>query len=102
MREKTIDETAEEISVQFGSEFELDRRDLNNAIRDALRARDEAERERCCRLLCKFCGNNDYNLIWHHQEWRHYRKRDMYVEWCQAAILRGRPSGKGVTRNGQS
>jgi hypothetical protein len=39
--EKSTRDIAEDISVEFGSEFELDRRDLTLAIEKALRDRDE-------------------------------------------------------------
>lgn len=56
----------------------------------AIEAALKAERERNCRLLCKWCGDVNYNLIWHHEQWRHYRLPDMHVEYCDAAVLRGR------------
>lgn len=49
-----------------------------------------AEHEHYCRLLCEWCGNSSYNLVWHHDEWRHYRLSDMHVEYCDAAVLRGK------------
>lgn len=39
--EKSTRDIAEEISQEFGSEFELDRRDLTLAVDKALRDRDE-------------------------------------------------------------
>lgn len=84
---ETLEEIANKITRRWGSQY---RTQLSAAIVEALRN----ERERNCRLLCEWCGNDEYDLIWHHDEWRHYRKRDMYVEYCKAEVLRGKPSGK--------
>jgi hypothetical protein len=46
------------------------------------------ERERCCALLCRWCSDGSYRLVWHHQEWRHYRNSDNHVEYCEAAAIR--------------
>lgn len=39
-------------------------------------------------VLCDFCGEKGYNLIYHHEEWRHYRQSDMYQYcYCKAYMV---------------
>lgn len=91
MKTETPREVAERI-VREGLDFlpgdSLDSRGL--ALVDAIEAALNAERERHYRLLCKWCSDPAYDLRWHHEEWRHYRLRDMHVEYCDAAVLRGK------------
>lgn len=51
---ETLRDVAERISAEYGSEFELDRRDLTNAIELALRN----ERERCAAIAERQAGKN--------------------------------------------
>lgn len=57
---------------------------ISCAVEAALLARDE----RACRFLCPFCSNPEYDLVFHHDEWRHYRKTDNHVQYCQATAIR--------------
>ena len=93
---ETLEEIAEQIARNAipGREREGVRAGMQRALRESVLSALRNERERNCRLLCEWCGNDEYDLIWHHEEWRHYRKKDMYVEYCKAEVLRGRPSGK--------
>jgi len=52
------------------------------------------ERERCCAVLCRWCGDPKYRLVWHHEEWRHYRNSDDHVEYCEAAAIRRDSTGE--------
>lgn len=80
------------------SDTEYVRADLSRAADTADVARKD-ELERCARALCEWCGNEEYDLIFHHGEWRHYRKRDMHVEYCGAAAIRAaQPESKQESR----
>lgn len=64
------------------------RKDAYAAIK-ALGARVDTEARRdfawnLAQVLCPWCGEEGYNLVWHHNEWRHYRQYDQHVEYCQA------------------
>jgi hypothetical protein len=48
----------------------------------------ERAREAAAGVVCPWCGDDQYDLVWHHEEWRHYRKSDQHVEYCKAAAIR--------------
>ena len=47
----------------------------------------EATAWKLAQVLCDYCGEEGYNLVYHHDEWRHYRQQDMYVEYCKAEVV---------------
>lgn len=44
--------------------------------------------ERAAQVTCKWCGEEGYRLVFHHDEWRHYRNSDNHVEYCNAHLIR--------------
>jgi hypothetical protein len=78
--------------VDYDNELEWLKRRIATALAAAEAKGDKAgferAREAAAAVVCPWCGDDQYDLVWHHEEWRHYRNSDQHVEYCKSTAIR--------------